>query len=122
MPGSFTSIVNCALPLVFARLSWRGTRLPINLNCFESLSFTSAGTGIAAAFSASSPKLAFRPPLCETTPFATLISAAGTCQVSAAAATSMARAVAPALRLCSYELAIALLPPVPCIGPHSRLL
>jgi hypothetical protein len=59
---------------------------------------------------------------CATTPESTVISAAGTCQRCAAAATSMARAVAPARRSCSQELAMLLLPPVPCAGPQARLL
>ena len=33
-----------------------------------------------------------------------------------------ARAVAPAWRICSHELAMAVLPPVPCAGPQNRLL
>ena len=59
---------------------------------------------------------------CATTPLSTVISAAGTCHRWAAAATSMARAVAPARRSCSQELAMAVLPPVPWTGPQARLL
>ena len=47
--------------------------------------------------------------------------AGGTFHSAAAAATSMARAVAPALRNCIQELAMAELPPVPCIVPKTRL-
>ncbi len=57
----------------------------------------------------------------STTPAATVISAAGTDQVSAAAATSSARAVAPARRICSQELAMAVEPPVPWT-PKKRFL
>ena len=49
------------------------------------------------------------------------ISPTGTCHSSAAAATSIARAVAPALRYCKNELAIADEPPVPC-SPNARFL
>src|SRR5258706_5825463 len=86
-----------------------------------SLSLTSAGTFCFAASLASWPKVAFFS-FQEITPFATRISETGACHFSAAAATSIARATAPALRSCSHELASAVLPPVPCAGPHSRLL
>ena len=59
---------------------------------------------------------------CSTTPFDTVISPAGTRQRSAAAPTSIARAVAPALRSCSYEFASAVLPPVSWTSPMKRLL
>jgi hypothetical protein len=48
------------------------------------------------------------------------ISPAGTPQAWAAADTSIARAVAPAVRYCRYELAMADEPPVPCM-PKARL-
>src|SRR5258706_1244185 len=86
-----------------------------------SLSLTSAGTFCFAASLASWPKVAFFS-FQEITPFATRISETGACHFSAAAATSIARATAPALRSCSHELASAVLPPVPCAGPHRRLL
>ena len=57
-----------------------------------------------------------------TTPSRTVTSVPGTCQRLAAAATSMARAVAPAARIWPQELAIAVLPPVPCAEPQNRLL
>ena len=53
---------------------------------------------MAAAFAASSPNVAFLPEGCDTRPFSTVISCDGTCQSLAAAAISMARAVAPARR------------------------
>ena len=49
------------------------------------------------------------------------VSAAGTPHSLAAAVTSMARAAAPALRICSYEFAIAVEPPVPWT-PKRRFL
>ncbi len=121
MPGSFTSMVKTALPFVLAFESLRGTSLPISLKSFGSFNFTSAGTGIAAAFCASCPKLALCS-RCATTPRSTVIASAGTFHSFAAAATSIERAAAPALRICSYELAIAELPPVPCASPQLRLL
>ena len=54
-------------------------------------------------------------------PFETVISEAGTDHFSAAAVTSIARAAAPALRSWNQELATAVEPPVPWIGPISRL-
>ncbi len=122
MLGRFTSCVNIAVPLDFARESLRGARWPISVKFFGSLSLTSVGTGIAAAALASSPKLAFLPEACVRTPALTVMLSGGTFQRLAAAATSIARAAAPAWRSWSHELAIAVEPPVPCIGPHSRLL
>jgi hypothetical protein len=123
MPGSFTSCVKIALPFVFDTLSTRGAARPISVKSFGSFSVTSAGTGCLPAASASSPKPAFFPlAACDTTPAFTVIWPAGTFHCAAAAPTSMARAVAPARRICSNELAIAVLPPVPCAGPQNRLL
>ena len=83
----------------------------------------SAGTGSVAAVAASSPKVALRfDAACETVPAFTTSVFAGTFQRCAAAATSIARAVAPALRNCSQELAMAVDPPVPCAGPQNVLL
>jgi hypothetical protein len=82
--------------------STRGTRVPISAKRLGSLSVTCAGTGWRAARSASAPKRAWRfERACATTPRATVISAAGTLQASAAEATSIARAAAPARRSCS---------------------
>jgi len=47
--------------------------------------------------------------------------AGSTFQARAAAPTSMARAAAPASRICLKELAMAVLPPVPCM-PMARFL
>ena len=63
--------------------------------------WTSAGTVSAAARSARSPNVADFPELDDTTPPLTVIVLASTPHALAAAATSMARAVAPALRYCS---------------------
>jgi len=88
------------------------------LKAAGSLRLTCVGTGSFAALPASSPKVALRPaPVCDTTPWLTLISLAGTAHALAAAATSMARAVAPAWRSCCQELATAVEPPVSWILP-----
>jgi len=69
---------------------------------FESLSFTSCGTGCFAAAAASEPNLAVLfVGACCTTPREIVIVSGSTFQRSAAAATSIARAAAPALRICS---------------------
>src|SRR6266480_426058 len=119
MPGSMTSMANCCLPVDLARASSRGSfSLPTMLKAAGSLRLTCVGTGSFAALPASSPKVALRPaPVCDTTPWLTLISLAGTAHALAAAATSMARAVAPAWRSCCQELATAVEPPVSWILP-----
>jgi len=97
MPGSFTSWVNIARPVVLATLSLRGACLPMRVKSFGSFSVTVAGSGRAAAASASSPKPAVRPlGAWLTTPAMMVIDSAATFQRPAAASTSMARAVAPA--------------------------
>ena len=121
--GQLDVMVNTALPLVLALLSVRATRLPISLKSFGSFSLTSDGTGWRAASAASAPNVVRRDDArCVTTPLLTVMASAGTFHSCAAAATSMARAAAPAVRICSNEFAIAVLPPVPCAGPHNRLL
>jgi hypothetical protein len=123
MPGKVTSRVNWAVPLLFAGTSTRGSFWPISLKSLGSFRVTLAASGCAAALPASSPKLACRREAAWlSTPRSTTISAAGTFHSAAAAATSMARAVAPAWRSCIQEFAIALLPPVPWIVPKARLL
>jgi hypothetical protein len=100
--GRATSMVYSASPVDFSGESSLGTALPIKVNCCGSLSFTSFGGVILAACSASSPNVAcLVDALWRTTPLRTLISCAGTPHSCAAAATSIARAVAPALRICS---------------------
>ena len=114
MPGSLTSCVNCAVPFDLAFESVRGTCLPMNTKSFASLSLTLVGTGSNAAAADSSPKLAFLPFAWNTTPFFTWIESGGTFHCFAAAATSIARAAAPACRYCSNELAMDDEPPVIC--------
>src|SRR5207245_9630819 len=121
-PGAVKSAVNCAEPSVFGLLSTRATRLPTSLKSFGSFNVTCAGGVSPPAFEASSPNVARRPdPEWETTPPSTVISEAGTPHSTAAAPTSIARAVAPARRISSHASAIEVLPPVLCTPPASRL-
>ena len=71
---------------------------PITFHWSRGFNATSAGTCSLAAASASSPNVACLPEACDSTPFSTLISPAGTFHCLAAALTSMVRASAPALR------------------------
>jgi hypothetical protein len=99
MPGSLTSIVNGWLPSVFEGPSKRRTvSSPITVHCSAAFGAASSGTGIAAARSACSPKLALPAVGCVSRPRSTTMSSPGTPQCSAAAATSIARAAAPACR------------------------
>ena len=95
----------------------------MSLKSFGSFSGTSSGTGRLDALAASSPNVASRSlgPRDGRRRARPSSSPAGTFHSAAAAATSIARAVAPALRNCIQELAIAELPPVPCIVPNTRL-
>jgi len=112
-PGSFTSIVYVALPVHLASESTRRVCcLPISLNCDGSFNATFCGTGCCAAATAISPNVARCAPLLST-PLLTPMLEAGTFQRCAAAETSIERAVAPAWRICSKLLAIAVDPPVP---------
>ena len=82
-----------------------------------SATLSALGTGIVAASSASSPYDALRLlAACRTALFSVVSSAAGTFQVLAAAATSIARAVAPARRSTSKFIGIDNEPPANC-GP-----
>jgi hypothetical protein len=102
-------------------VSRRGTDLPISFHSFGSLSTTSAGGVSLAAASATLPYVVVRPVgLWVITLLAALHSAAGTFQPSAAAWTSMMRAVAPPLRTYSCEVRMPRLPPVEK-SPHTRL-
>jgi hypothetical protein len=103
-----------------ARASLRDTFLPMNFQSFASFNLTSVGTGIAAAAVASCPNVA-RLPAAVTTPSFTAIDCGETLHCFAAAATIMARAVAPALRSWSHEFAMAVEPPVPW-SPRAKFL
>src|SRR5205085_7180929 len=88
---------------------------------FGSFSFGSDGGGIFAAASATSPYRNVRPlGLWVITLFAAWHSAAGTPHCAAAAAISISRAAAPALRRYSCEDRTERLPPVD-ISPQARL-
>ncbi len=87
--------------------------MPISFQSLGSFSATSLGGASRIASSASSPNLAERCDVrCETMPLATVISSGGTPQRAAAARTSIVRAAAPTLRICTHEPASELLPPV----------
>ena len=103
IPGSRMSIVNWAVPLALIALSsrWTPPSRPINRNAEGCFSGGSSGTGSRAAASANSPNRPCRSEAWRRTPCSTVISAAGTAHACAAACTSMTRAAAPALRICS---------------------
>ena len=117
--GRRTSIVNIAVPFTLAGTSILGTRVPISVNCDGSFNATPVGTSSLPAASASSPKAALLPDAWLTTPLLTVISAAGTLHCLAAAATSMALAVAPTVRYCIQAFGTLMEPPVPWM-PSSR--
>ncbi len=97
MPGSVTSAPNCAAPVTKDWASIDGAERP-NQGCAASgsrVTASSAGTGSFPAASASSPKLSFAPVRVLTTKCAFASQAlTGTSQRSAAAVSSITRAVA----------------------------
>ena len=113
---------NTAEPLTFSGMSRRGSDLPISVKFFGSFSVTSFGTGRAAALSTSAPYLRRRPlALWTTSPFSVVSVFSGTLHVCAAAVTSIARAVAPALRRIFHMPRTLLLPAVSCWPPKFGL-
>src|SRR5881397_1217102 len=99
MPGSRTSMPNCAVPSTLSGVSSRFAGVPISLKSLGSLRATALGTGRSAARSTRAPYVRLRPVgPCITTPFAARHELRSTFQVWAAADTSMVRAVAPARR------------------------
>ena len=117
MLGTRTSIPNSVLPFTLSGMSSRGVDFPSRRKVVGSLSGTSpVGTGCLAASAARSPYDAVR----LDGPWVTTLaivehSDAGTPHRAAAAATSIARAVAPARRSGMYELRVLWLPPVPVL-------
>ena len=102
-------------------VSSRFTPLPAIFQSFGSLSLSSCGGSSFAAAAATLPKLIVCPDFaCEMTLFAALHSAAGTFHSAAAAAISMIRAAAPALRTYSFDSRMPRLPPVEKL-PQTRL-
>ena len=101
--------------------SSRRRGVPAIFQSFGSLSLMSFGAGIRAAALAMRPKLTVRPlGTCVMTPFSARHSAAATFHLLAAAAISISRAVAPALRSSSCDARIERLPPVD-MSPQARL-
>ena len=90
----------------------------MSLKVAGSLSTGLVGKGKAAA-AASSPKRADWPDACVSLPLLTFTSAAGTPHFAAAAATSMARADAPASRIGNHRSLMLDEPPV-IMSPISR--
>ena len=123
MPGRRTSWVKMAVPSVLGGPSLRrSAALPMSRNWDGSLSFTSVGTGCLAAASASSPKRALLPERWLTTPSLTRISRGRDLPALRRRGHQHLACGAPALRSCSKELAMAVLPPVPWAAPQKRLL
>ena len=88
------------MPVDLASESMRCTGVPIKVKFLGSLSTTSLGTSSLAAAATNSPKQPLWLPLLST-PLLTVMLSAETFHCCAAAATSMARAVAPTLRISS---------------------
>src|SRR5579859_1800739 len=101
-------------------MSKRAGEVPISFQSFGSLSFGSFGTSSFEAAAAILPYVVLFPDGCEITLLAALHSAAGTSHCFAAAATSISRALAPALRRYSCDSRMPRLPPVD-IDPNMRL-
>ena len=121
MPGSTVSVPKRALPSCLPAASRRGMGLPISVHWAAVLRRGLSGSGCLAAASTNSPNRALRPePAWITTPLLARHSATGTAQPCAAAATSMARALAPACRIGS-QLSLMLDEPPVTIRPISRM-
>ncbi len=113
-PSNCTSMPNRARPVIFSGVSRRLVGFPMSFQSLGSLSCTVFGAGSLAAASASSPYRARLLPAI-TTPFSVRQSAGLTPNFWAAAATSTARAVAPAWRHRSNSDQVLLEPPVICM-------
>src|SRR5204863_7998053 len=111
--GTIESIPNLAAPFVLSAVSKRCVRRPMIVKLLGSLRGTSAGIGIEAADSARAPYESRRLlDSCVTWPRCVVHAFAGTSHFFAAAAMSIALAVAPALRSRSHSDVTLLLPPV----------
>ena len=114
IPGSRTSIPYSARPVTMSRASTTRRGRPAIFHSRGSLSFASpVGGGSVAAMPASWPYETRRPSRCRTWPSAVRKSGACAFQSCAAAATSRARACAPALRWSSQASGMLVLPPTP---------
>ncbi len=114
-PGGLKSMPNCCFPVDLAAASRRFTGLPMMAKSRGSFSLTVAGTLWRMAASANSPYVAFCPPGPYSTPLAARTWSGLTFHCAAAAATSMARALAPISRYCVNEWAMLPEPPVICM-------
>ena len=121
MPGSLTSMPKMASAVTFSGVSSRFTGRPMILKSFGSLSFTSAGTGMPHGLRR---QLAIAQARAVRGDHHAVFGAQGRrihAPLRAAAATSMARAVAPALRRCSQLERTEKEPPVIMMGMPGRL-
>ena len=124
MSGRRTSYVYSAEPVVLARESTRGAWRPISLKSFGSLSVTCAGgvsrgrvgRQLAESGAAAGRRVREHAPVHRDLPGRHLPRA-----VPPPRSAWRAR-WRPARRSCSQELAMDVLPPVPCMGPQARLL
>ena len=118
MPGTRTSMPNCAVPLTLPAESTRRSGWPMSRKSFGSFSATLAGIGSFAAAPASAPKPSCRPEAAWlTTPRSTVQLAGSTFHCAAAALTSRVRATAPASRSTPKVPRVLVEPPV--IWPPS---
>ena len=121
MPGRFWSMPKSGWPVTTFRLSTPPILDPSSVKSLGSLSATdsAAGTGSVDAFATKSPNFMDRPEAAwRTTPASAMHSFAGTPHVWAAASTSIARAVAPTLRIAVYDMGVDMLPPANW-GPNA---
>ena len=111
-PGSFTSMPNSALPSTLPAESSLACGVPMIRKLSLGLSCTSFGTGNRAAAAATDPKVDVLPSGPMMSPFCARQALGSTRQRSAAAAISMVRACAPAVRNLSQDSWMLLLVPV----------
>ena len=103
------------VPFTLAGVSRRFRGLPSNLKSFGSFNFGCTGTGNLAASEVKAPYDSLLPLGAITWLFSVRSVAASSFHCAAAAATSISRAAAPALRSGSQNPRIVALPPVACM-------
>ena len=99
----------------------RAAAAPADDKIYANLIFGVQGTGGSSAIASAPKPLSWPLARCFTRPISMVISPAGTFHSRAAAAISMARAVAPALRNCSQLARTEKDPPVIMMGIPGRL-
>ena len=117
MPGSLTSMPNSGLPATMAGVSTPPTDCPMIWKFAGSFSLSVAGSG-AGSFAAAPASVAYGIDLpvlgSVTLPLPVVSISAATPHCAAAAATSIARAAAPACRMGSHSRGVVRLPPALC--------